>query len=99
MNHARRNDYFDASGAAAVAVVNNALAAHIGFLGSLENIARAKGENLRRPEGCGIAVFNADSAHADCGANSMRARCMLDFGLTPAAAIHGRYRPTDSARC
>ena len=44
MNHAGEIDYLTRLARPDVAVVNNALSAHIGFLGSVEAIARAKGE-------------------------------------------------------
>ncbi|HET8899229.1 MAG TPA: UDP-N-acetylmuramoyl-tripeptide--D-alanyl-D-alanine ligase, partial [Rhodanobacteraceae bacterium] len=44
MNHAGEIDYLTHLAQPGVAVINNALSAHIGFLGSHENIARAKGE-------------------------------------------------------
>ena len=93
MNHAGEIDYLTRLARPDVAVLNNALAAHIGLLGSLENIARAKGEIFAGLTDAGIAVFNADSAYAGMWRELNARRCMLDFGLTPAAAIHGRYRP------
>ncbi len=93
MNHAGEIDYLTRLARPDVAVVNNALAAHIGFLGSLENIARAKGEIFAGLADAGIAVFNADSAYAGLWRELNVHRHRLDFGLTPAAAIHGRYRP------
>lgn len=93
MNHAGEIDYLTRLARPDVALVNNALAAHIGLLGSLENIARAKGEIFAGLTDAGIAVFNADSAHAGLWRELNARRCMLDFGLTPTAAIHGRYRP------
>ncbi len=92
MNHAGEIDYLTHLARPDVALVNNALAAHIGFLGSLENIARAKGEIFAGLTDAGIAVFNADSAYAGLWRELNVRRSMLDFGLTP-AAIHGRYRP------
>ncbi|MGB9130490.1 MAG: UDP-N-acetylmuramoyl-tripeptide--D-alanyl-D-alanine ligase, partial [Thiobacillus sp.] len=63
MNHAGEIDYLTRLARPDVALVNNALSAHIGFLGSIENIARAKGEIFNGLSDAGIAVFNADDAH------------------------------------
>ena len=64
MNHAGEIDYLTRLARPDIAVVINALTAHIGFLGSVENIARAKGEIFNGLTEAGIAVFNADDAHA-----------------------------------
>jgi UDP-N-acetylmuramoyl-tripeptide--D-alanyl-D-alanine ligase len=93
MNHAGEIDYLTHLARPNVAVVNNAQTAHIGFLGSLENIARAKGEIFNGLPDAGIAVFNADSEHAGLWREMNARRCMLDFGLTETAAVHGRYQP------
>ncbi len=92
MNHAGEIDYLTRLARPDVAVVNNALSAHIGFLGSVEAIARAKGEIFAGLTDAGIAVFNADSPHAGVWRALNAHRCKLDFGLTETAAIHGRYR-------
>jgi len=94
MNHAGEIDYLTHLARPDVAVVNNALTAHIGFLGSVEAIARAKGEIFAGLTDAGIAVFNADSEHAGLWRELNARRCMLDFGLTQTAAIHGRYQPS-----
>ena len=94
MNHAGEIDYLTHLARPDVAVVNNALTAHIGFLGSVEAIARAKGEIFAGLTDAGIAVFNADSEHAGLWRELNAHRCMLDFGLTETAAIHGRYQPS-----
>ena len=48
----------------AVAVVLNALPAHLQGFGSVEGVARAKGEILSALGGRGTAVFNGDSEYA-----------------------------------
>ncbi len=78
-----------------VAVINNALTAHIGFLGSVENIARAKGEIFNGLPDTGIAVFNADDAHAWLWREANVQHRVIDFGLTQTATVRGRYQPTD----
>jgi UDP-N-acetylmuramoyl-tripeptide--D-alanyl-D-alanine ligase len=95
MNHTGEIDYLTRLARPDVAVVNNALSAHIGFLGSLENIARAKGEIFNGLSDAGIAVFNADDAHAWLWRESNARRSVIDFGLMQPAAVHGQYRPGD----
>jgi UDP-N-acetylmuramoyl-tripeptide--D-alanyl-D-alanine ligase len=93
MNHTGEIDYLTRLARPDVAVVNNALSAHIGFLGSLEAIARAKGEIFNGLSNVGIAVFNADDAHARLWREANAARCIVDFGLAEPAAVSGQYRP------
>jgi len=95
MNHAGEIDYLTRLARPDVAVVNNALSAHIGFLGSIENIARAKGEIFNGLSDAGIAVFNADDAHAGLWREANARRCVIDFGLTQPAAVRGHCRPGD----
>ncbi|WP_407702873.1 UDP-N-acetylmuramoyl-tripeptide--D-alanyl-D-alanine ligase [Thiobacillus sedimenti] len=95
MNHAGEIDYLTRLARPDVAVVNNALSAHIGFLGSVENIARAKGEIFNGLSDAGIAVFNADDAHAHLWRDANARRSVIDFGLVHPAAVRGQYRPLD----
>jgi len=93
MNHAGEIDTLTRLARPDVALVNNALSAHIGFLGSIENIARAKGEIFNGLSDAGIAVFNADDAHAGLWREANARRCIIDFGLRQPAAVRGQYRP------
>jgi UDP-N-acetylmuramoyl-tripeptide--D-alanyl-D-alanine ligase len=92
MNHAGEIDYLTRLARPEVALVNNALSAHIGFLGSVENIARAKGEIFNGLTDAGIAVFNADDAHAWLWREANARRCVVDFGLRQPAKVSGHYR-------
>ncbi len=95
MNHAGEIDYLTRLARPDVALVNNALTAHIGYLGSVENIARAKGEIFNGLADAGIAVFNADDAHAWLWRESNTRRSVIDFGLREPAAVRGQYQPGD----
>jgi UDP-N-acetylmuramoyl-tripeptide--D-alanyl-D-alanine ligase len=91
MNHAGEIDYLTRLASPNVAVVNNALTAHIGFLGSVENIARAKGEIFNGLSDAGIAVFNADDPNAGIWREANAHRCVIDFGLSSTPVVHGHY--------
>jgi UDP-N-acetylmuramoyl-tripeptide--D-alanyl-D-alanine ligase len=93
MNHAGEIDYLTRLAHPDVAVVNNALSAHIGFLGSVENIARAKGEIFNGLSDAGIAVFNADDPHAWIWREANAQRCSVDFGFGEMAKVRGRFQP------
>lgn len=94
MNHAGEIDYLTRLARPDVALVNNAMTAHIGNLGSVENIARAKGEIFSGLGVSGIAVFNADDPHASLWRDLNAARSVTDFGLHAPAAVRGRYVAT-----
>jgi UDP-N-acetylmuramoyl-tripeptide--D-alanyl-D-alanine ligase len=94
MNHAGEIDYLTRLAHPDVALVNNAMSAHIGLLGSVEAIARAKGEIFNGLADAGIAVFNADDPHAGLWRELNARRSIVDFGLHAPAAVHGAYTPT-----
>jgi UDP-N-acetylmuramoyl-tripeptide--D-alanyl-D-alanine ligase len=94
MNHAGEIDYLTRLAQPDAALVNNAMTAHIGYLGSVENIARAKGEIFNGLRDAGIALFNADDAHAWMWREANARRSIIDFGLRNPAAVRGQYRPT-----
>jgi UDP-N-acetylmuramoyl-tripeptide--D-alanyl-D-alanine ligase len=93
MNHAGEIDYLSRLARPSVAVVNNALTAHIGYLGSVEAIARAKGEIFNGLSDAGIAVFNADDDHAWIWREANAKRVVLDFGLEQTAVVRGQFVP------
>lgn len=89
MNHLGEIDYLTRLARPDVAVINNAGTAHIGELGSRENIAKAKGEIFAGLADDGIAVINADSEFADYWRGLNVARRVLTFGFHPAANVRG----------
>ncbi|MGA9163945.1 MAG: UDP-N-acetylmuramoyl-tripeptide--D-alanyl-D-alanine ligase [Thiobacillus sp.] len=94
MNHAGEIAYLTGLAQPDVAVVINALTAHIGFLGSVENIARAKGEIFAGLSASGIAVFNADDPHAEWWREQNAQRPIVDFGLVAPSKVRGHFEPT-----
>jgi UDP-N-acetylmuramoyl-tripeptide--D-alanyl-D-alanine ligase len=94
MNHAGEIDYLTRLARPDIAAVINALTAHIGFLGSVENIARAKGEIFNGLSATGTAVLNADDPHAHLWREQNAQRCVIDFALTDAAKVRGSFKPT-----
>lgn len=59
-----------------VALVTNVLPAHVAGFGSVEGIAKAKGEIYRSVSDQGTAVINLDEPYADQWRNSTRARVL-----------------------
>lgn len=60
MNHLEEIRYLMKIAQPSIAVITNAGANHIGFLGSLENIAKAKGEMFEELSSHAYAILNAD---------------------------------------
>jgi UDP-N-acetylmuramoyl-tripeptide--D-alanyl-D-alanine ligase len=91
MNHAGEIDYLTRLTAPTVALVNNAQRAHLEGLGSVQNVALAKGEIFAGLSADGVAVFNADDAQAEIWRELSRERRQLTFGLDQTAGVRGRY--------
>jgi len=70
-------------------LVNNAQRAHVGILGSVEAIARAKGEIYAGLAASGIAVVNADDAFASYWKELNASRRIVTFGLAEGADVRG----------
>ncbi|SDK55889.1 UDP-N-acetylmuramoyl-tripeptide--D-alanyl-D-alanine ligase [Methylophilus rhizosphaerae] len=87
MNHLGEIDYLTRLARPNVAVINNAGTAHIGELGSRENIAKAKGEIFAGLADDGVAVINADSEFAGYWRSLNAHRRVLTFGLSVDAEV------------
>jgi UDP-N-acetylmuramoyl-tripeptide--D-alanyl-D-alanine ligase len=87
MNHEREIDYLTRIAAPTVALVNNAQRAHVGLLGNVEAVARAKGEIYAGLGAGGIAVVNEDDAFAPYWKSLNRARRVVTFGLVASADV------------
>src|SRR5207344_2109562 len=91
MNHAGEIRYLTRLAAPDVALVNNAGPAHFEFFGSVEAIARAKGEIFEGLQPGGTAVINADDRHAGLWRSLAGDRRVVEFGLSRPAAVSARY--------
>ncbi|HEY0721932.1 MAG TPA: UDP-N-acetylmuramoyl-tripeptide--D-alanyl-D-alanine ligase [Gammaproteobacteria bacterium] len=75
-----------------VAVITNAGAAHLEGFGSIEGVARAKGEIYGALAADGVAVINADDAHADLW-RSLVSHCrVLSFGIDKSAEVSAQWQ-------
>lgn len=70
-----------------VGVITNAGPAHLQGFGSLEGVARAKGELLQALPPTATAVINADDAFAPLWLGFAGQRRVLDFGIERPAAV------------
>jgi UDP-N-acetylmuramoyl-tripeptide--D-alanyl-D-alanine ligase len=87
MNHAGEIAALSAIARPDVALVNNAQAAHLFGLGSVEAVARAKGEIFQGLGAQGVAVINADDPHAPLWRALAAPRRTLSFGLQNPADV------------
>ncbi len=81
MNHFGEIRYLTKMAKPDVAVVNNAGAGHLEFLGSVEGVAQAKGEIFEGLAADGRAVVNGDDAYAALWRGLAGHRAVLAFGL------------------
>lgn len=92
MNHAGEIDYLTRIAQPTVALVNNAQRAHLEGLGSVEAVARAKGEIFGGLGEGGVAVVNADDAHAELWRSLNRGRRVIGFGYAAEAEVRGVWQ-------
>jgi UDP-N-acetylmuramoyl-tripeptide--D-alanyl-D-alanine ligase len=91
MNHPGEIAYLTCIARPTVALVNNASAAHLQGLGSVEAVARAKGEIFEGLSTDGVAVINADDAAAPVWRQLAAPRRVLTFGLEQPADVSACY--------
>ncbi|MES2580953.1 MAG: UDP-N-acetylmuramoyl-tripeptide--D-alanyl-D-alanine ligase [Pseudomonadota bacterium] len=95
MNHLGEIDYLTRIAQPTVALVINAGTAHIGELGSRDNIAKAKGEIFNGLSADGVAVLNADDAFFAYWQSLNTGKKIVTFGLNNAADVTAVYQEID----
>ena len=95
MNHTGEIKYLSKLARPDVAVINNAGSAHLAGLGSVEAVARAKGEIFSGLSPQGVAIINADDLYASLWRGLAGARSIIDFGLEKNVAVHAQWQATD----
>jgi UDP-N-acetylmuramoyl-tripeptide--D-alanyl-D-alanine ligase len=93
MNHSGEIEYLTRIARPDVALINNASGAHLVGLGSVEAVARAKGEIFSGLKHRGTAVINADDANAPLWRSLAGVNPLLEFGLNPEADVCGKWQP------
>ncbi|MDX1656843.1 MAG: UDP-N-acetylmuramoyl-tripeptide--D-alanyl-D-alanine ligase, partial [Candidatus Competibacteraceae bacterium] len=89
-NHAGEIAYLTRLARPDVALLNNAGPAHLEGFGSLEGVARAKGEIFLNLKPDGVAVINGDDPFNPLWREYAAPRQVVDFSLGGAAAVSGR---------
>jgi len=90
MNHKGEIAYLAGIAAPTVALVNNAQREHLEFMGSVDEVAAENASVYDALPEAGVAVVNADDAHAGLFRSRARGRRVVDFGLG-AGAVGARH--------
>ena len=91
MNHKGEIAYLAGIARPTVALVNNAQREHLEFMRSVEEVAAENASVYGALPADGVAVVNADDAHAALFRKAAGGRKVLDFGLVSGAAVSGGY--------
>ncbi len=95
MNHLGEIDYLTRLAKPSIAVINNAGTAHIGEVGSRDNIAKAKGEIYAGLTDDGIAVINADDDYSGYWQSLNEGKKIITFGLNKTADVSATFAEKD----
>jgi UDP-N-acetylmuramoyl-tripeptide--D-alanyl-D-alanine ligase len=93
-NHAGEIAYLTGLARPDVAILNNAGPAHLEGFGSLDGVARAKGEIFQGLGPGGVAVVNEDDAYADFWHRQTAGKRVVGFGLNRTAEVSGELLGT-----
>lgn len=86
-NHVGEIAYLASLAQPDVGVVTNAMSAHIEGFGSLDGVAKGKGEMFAALSDSGVAIINVDDNYAEQWRNSALPAKVLGFGLSDAADV------------
>jgi UDP-N-acetylmuramoyl-tripeptide--D-alanyl-D-alanine ligase len=89
-NHIGEIEYVSALAKSDVVILNNAGAAHIEGFGSLDGIAKGKGEIIETLKTDGTAVLNRDDKYFDYWQNIAGIRKVMSFGLSGGADVYAK---------
>jgi UDP-N-acetylmuramoyl-tripeptide--D-alanyl-D-alanine ligase len=92
MNHPGEIAYLSRIARPDVALIINAQAAHLAGLGTVEAVARAKGEIFQGLAAKGIAVINADDPHAPLWQELAAGHRVIRFGLEQPAEVSASFK-------
>jgi UDP-N-acetylmuramoyl-tripeptide--D-alanyl-D-alanine ligase len=87
-NHAGEIEYLTSLAEPSVVAITNAGPAHLEGFGSVEGVARAKGEILQSVTRPQAAILNADDAHFEYWKSLVSDLRLLSFGLSSDATVH-----------
>jgi len=93
MNHPGEIEYLSRLASPDVAVITNASGAHLAGLGSVEAVARAKGEIFAGLRQGGTAVINADDVYEPLWRKLAGDHAVVEFGLHGYPSVYGKWQP------
>jgi UDP-N-acetylmuramoyl-tripeptide--D-alanyl-D-alanine ligase len=91
MNRPGEIDYLSRLAHPSIAVITNAAEAHLEGLGTVEAVARAKGEIFAGLDEAGVAVINVDDPYCDLWRQLAAPHRCLTFGLENKADVRAEY--------
>jgi UDP-N-acetylmuramoyl-tripeptide--D-alanyl-D-alanine ligase len=91
MNHKGEIAYLAGIAAPTVALVNNAQREHLEFMNSVDEVAAENASVYDALPPHGVAVINADDAHAGFFRRAAGSRRIVDFGIDNKAAVTAGY--------
>jgi UDP-N-acetylmuramoyl-tripeptide--D-alanyl-D-alanine ligase len=91
MNHKGEIAYLARIAAPTVALVNNAQREHLEFMNSVDEVAAENAGVYEALSAAGVAVVNADDAHAGFFRSRAGQRRIVDFGIEAGAGVTGGY--------
>ncbi|MEQ1528710.1 MAG: UDP-N-acetylmuramoyl-tripeptide--D-alanyl-D-alanine ligase [Methylococcales bacterium] len=94
-NHIGEIAYTSRYAKADVVIITNVAPAHIEGFGSLDGVAKAKGEIIETLKAQGVAVINRDDVYFDYWQNVAGPRQVRSFGLNPQADVSARAIKTE----
>ncbi len=94
-NHAGEIAYLTSLAEPDVVAITNAGAAHLEGFGSIDGVAKAKGEILRARSRPGVAVLNADDAYIDLWRSFAKDIDVVTFGITKPADVTAKNIEAD----
>jgi UDP-N-acetylmuramoyl-tripeptide--D-alanyl-D-alanine ligase len=87
-NHAGEIEYLTSLAAPSVVAITNAGPAHLEGFGTIEGVAKAKGEILQSASRPRAAILNADDAWFDYWTSLVSDLQVISFGLSPSATVN-----------
>ncbi len=92
MNHTGEIEYLSRLANPDVALITNASGAHLAGLGSVEGVARAKGEIFAGLKQGGTAVINADDVYEPLWRKLAEGHAVLEFGINGYPSVYGKWQ-------
>ena len=91
MNHKGEIEYLSRLTRPTIALITNAAEAHLAGVGTVEDVARAKGEIFAGLAEDGVAILNADDPHCALWKSLAAPHRCLTFGFAPPADVRAEY--------